>query len=223
LAAAPRQAGRKRPEGLVVAVAPSDFREAVRERRLGNHLFFTVDASGSMGARGRMAASKGAVMSLLLDAYQTRDQVALIVFRRDKAQVALPPTPSVDLAGKLLSELPVGGRTPLSSALALTFREVSNVLAKNPLARPIVVLVTDGRGNLALEEGAKPVEEAWRLAEIMARDQRVQYIVVDTEEPGAISFGLAGILAGKLGASLRRASDLKARTLVDLVRGHGGP
>ncbi|MDR2455747.1 MAG: VWA domain-containing protein, partial [Deltaproteobacteria bacterium] len=175
-----------------------------------------------MGARGRMAASKGAVMSLLLDAYQKRDQVALVAFRRDKAKVSLPLTPSIDLAGKLLSEMPVGGRTPLSSALAVTWREVMNALAKNPLARPIVVLITDGRGNVAISEGAKPLEEAWRLAEVMAKDKRVQLIVVDTEEPGAVTFGLAKILADKLQAAYYKTEGLKAKTLVELVRDRTG-
>ena len=223
MAAAPRQAGRAKPPGLAISIAPSDFREAIRERRLGNHLFLTVDASGSMGARGRMAASKGAVMSLLLDAYQKRDQVALISFRRDQAKVSLPLTPSIDLAGKLLAEMPVGGRTPLSSALAVTWREVMNALSKNPLARPIVLLITDGRGNVALTEGAKPLEEAWRLAEVMARDKRVQIIVVDTEEPGAVSFGLAKVLADRLQAVYYKTEGLKAKTLVELIRSQTGP
>ena len=223
MAAAPRQAGRAKPPGLAISIAPADFREAIRERRLGNHLFLTVDASGSMGARGRMAASKGAVMSLLLDAYQKRDQVALISFRRDQAKVSLPLTPSIDLAGKLLAEMPVGGRTPLSSALAVTWREVMNALSKNPLARPIVLLITDGRGNVALTEGAKPLEEAWRLAEVMARDKRVQIIVVDTEEPGAVSFGLAKVLADRLQAVYYKTEGLKAKTLVELIRSQTGP
>ena len=134
-------------------------------------MFFTVDASGSMGARGRMAASKGAVMSLLLDAYQKRDRVALISFRRDDASLNLPLTSSVDLAGKLLAEMPVGGRTPLSAGLARTWREVGRALFKNPLARPIVLVITDGRGNVALNGGAEnPRREALRLAEVMSRD-----------------------------------------------------
>ena len=204
---------------MAVAIEASDLREAIRERRLGNHLFLAVDASGSMGARGRMAASKGAVMSLLLDAYQKRDQVALISFRRDKAQVALPLTPSIDLAGKLLSEMPVGGRTPLGPALALTWREVVNALAKNPLARPIVIVITDGRANSPLREGANPLEEAFALAGALSRDRRVKYIVVDTESPGAVRFNLARRLAERLGADYLKTEDLKARTLVDLVRG----
>ncbi|MDR1658370.1 MAG: magnesium chelatase subunit D family protein [Deltaproteobacteria bacterium] len=217
-AAAPYQLNREKRPGLTVAIEPPDFREAIREKKMGNYLFFTVDASGSMGARGRMAASKGAVMSLLLDAYQKRDQVALITFRRDQAQVNLPLTSSIDLAGKLLAEMPVGGRTPLSSALTVTSREVRNALSKNPLARPIVIIITDGRGNVSLEENVNPVKEALRLAEVMTREKRVKYIVVDTEEPGAVTFGLAQKLADKLLAVYLKTENLKSKTLVDLVK-----
>jgi magnesium chelatase subunit D len=220
-AAAPHQLGRIKPDGLSVALEKSDLRECVREKKIGNYLFFMVDASGSMGARGRMAASKGAVMSLLLDAYQKRDQVALISFRRTEATVNLPLTTSVDLAGKLLAELPVGGRTPLSAGLATIYREVRNALLKNPLARPIVLLITDGRANVPLDaakSSSKPFEEALRLARAMALESRVKYLVVDTEEPGIITFGLARKLAEELGAEYFKTGDLLAKTLVDIVK-----
>jgi magnesium chelatase subunit D len=203
---------------MAVVLTDQDIRGKIREKRIGNFLFFTVDASGSMGARGRMAASKGAVMSLLLDAYQKRDRVAMISFRRGEAVVNLPPTPSVDLAGKLLADMPVGGRTPLSAGLAKTFEQVRNVLLKNPAARPIVILITDGKSNVALGRG-KPVEEALGLAAAMARDERIHHIVVDTEDPGLVTFGLARRLAAALSAEYFKIDDLKAKTLVDIVKG----
>ncbi|MDR1920947.1 MAG: magnesium chelatase subunit D family protein [Candidatus Adiutrix sp.] len=218
-AAAPYQLSRPRTAGLAVTLTPADIREKEREKRLGNFLFFTVDASGSMGARGRMAASKGAIMSLLLDAYQKRDRVALISFRRGEASLNLPLTASIDLAGKLLAELPVGGRTPLSAGLSRTWLELRNALTKNPLARPIVVLITDGRSNVALGEG-KPLDEALRLASVMGRDERIKYIVVDTEEPGAVTFGLASQLAAALSAAYFKINDLKADALVNIVKGN---
>jgi magnesium chelatase subunit D len=220
-AAAPYQIQRDKRPNLAITLTTSDIRERVREKKMGNHLFFMVDASGSMGARGRMAASKGAIMSLLLDAYQKRDQVALISFRRNEAKVNLPLTTSVDLAGKLLAEMPVGGRTPLSAGLVRTYREVQNILLKNPLARPIVILITDGRGNVSLEgesQGLAPLEEALRLARSMSLEKRVKYAVVDTEEPGIIRFGLAVKLAEALGAEYFQTEDLKAQTLVNIVR-----
>ena len=172
-----------------------------------------------MGARGRMAASKGAVMSLLLDAYQKRDRVALISFRRHEAKLNLPLTASVDLAGRLLAEMPVGGRTPLSAGLSRTWAEVGKALRKNPLARPIVLIITDGRSNVALDgHGENPLREAWRLARAMRREERVKYIVVDTEEAGAVRFGLAAQLAGALGADYFKINELKAEALVSIVR-----
>jgi magnesium chelatase subunit D len=217
-AAAPYQKSRSADRGLCVKLTDADIRGKIREKRIGNFLCFAVDASGSMGARGRMAASKGAVMSLLLDAYQKRDRVAMISFRRNEAVVNLPPTPSVDLAGKLLAELPVGGRTPLSAGLAKTFEQVRNLLLKDPTARPIVILITDGKSNVALADG-KPVDEALRLAAAMGRDERVQHIVVDTEEAGLVTFGLARRLAAALQARYFKIDDLKARSLVDIVKG----
>lgn len=217
-AAAPYQKQRRNGSGLCVILTARDIRGKIREKRIGNFLFFLVDASGSMGARGRMAASKGAVMSLLLDAYQKRDRVAMISFRRNEALVNLPPTTSVDLAGKLLAEMPVGGRTPLSAGLAKTHEQVRNVLLKDPVARPIVILITDGKSNVALSD-QNPVEEALGLAAAMTRDERIRYIVVDSEEAGLVSFGLARRLAAALQAQYFKIDDLKAKTLVDIVKG----
>ncbi|BBO92444.1 putative cobaltochelatase [Desulfosarcina ovata] len=217
-AAAPYQKARGNGNGLCVKLADADIREKIREKRIGNFLLFAVDASGSMGARGRMAASKGAVMSLLLDAYQKRDRVGMISFRRNEATVNLPPTTSVDLAGKLLAEMPVGGRTPLSAGLAKTFEQVRNVLLKDPSSRPIVILITDGKSNVAFGE-EKPVDEALRLATAMGRDERVQHIVVDTEEAGLVTFGLALRLATALQARYFKIDDLKAQSLVNIVKG----
>jgi magnesium chelatase subunit D len=220
-AAAPHQLARRGDASPAIVLTPTDMREKVREKRLGNHLFFTVDASGSMGAKGRMAASKGAVMSLLLDAYQKRDRVALISFRRHEARLNLPLTTSVELAGKFLAEMPVGGRTPLSAGLSRTWTEVRKLLAKNPLARPIALFITDGRSNVALKgPGENPLREAWRLAEAMRQEARAKYVVVDTEEAGAVTFGLAAELADALGADYFKLNDLKAEALVDIVRGY---
>jgi len=219
-AAAPHQLSRGKKEGMCVNLASADFRGKVREKRVGNFLLFVVDASGSMGARGRMAASKGAVMSLLLDAYQKRDRVGLITFRRDEAYVNLPPTTSVELAGKLLAEMPVGGRTPLSAGLAKSYEQVRSVLGKDPSARPIVIFITDGKSNVALGN-AKPVDEAMQLAQALAfKEQRAQYIVVDTEESGMVSFGLAKRLAAVMEAEYFKIDQLKSQSLVNIVKEH---
>ena len=216
-AAAPYQLRRHDKGGLAVVLRTEDIREKIREKRVSNFLLFLVDASGSMGARGRMTASKGAIMSLLLDAYQKRDRVALVTFRKHEAVVNLPPTASIDLAASLLREMPVGGRTPLSAGLAKAHEVLRNYLLRDPTARPIVILITDGKANAALGELA-PLEEAMVLAGRLAADARIQFIVVDTETQGLIRFGLAQKLAGAMNARYFQVEDLKADTLRDIVK-----
>ncbi len=217
-AAAPFQLQRKNNGHLSIILKDQDIREKIREKRMGNFLLFLVDASASMGARGRMAASKGAIMSLLLDAYQKRDKVTMVTFRKNEAFVNLAPTSSVELAGRLLSEMPVGGRTPLSSGLVKGFELLRNHLIREPEARPIAIIITDGRGNVSLGN-KKPFQEAMDLAGRIALEDRIQFIVVDSESQGAVSFGLAQKLAGQLNAEYFKIQDLKANQLVDIVKG----
>jgi magnesium chelatase subunit D len=214
-AAAPHQM--KRSGDLAVQLTSDDFRFKIREKRIGNLLLFLVDASGSMGARGRMAASKGAVMSLLLDAYQKRDKVAMVTFRRNEAGVNLPITNSVELAGKLLADMPVGGRTPLSAGLIKGYEQMRNFLIREPTGRPIVIILTDGKGNVSLGDD-KPVDEMLKLGTAMAGEKRAKYIVVDTEEDGLVTFDLARKLAGALEAEYFKIKDMQAEELVNIVR-----
>jgi len=216
-AAAPFQ--KARGGSLMINLCPEDFRYRIRERRLGNLLLFIVDASGSMGARGRMAATKGAVMSLLLDAYQKRDKVAMVSFRRDSAWLNLPVTGSVELAGKLLAEMPVGGRTPLSAGLAKGYEQLRNYFSKEPWARPIVIIITDGKCNVSIGK-ERPVDEMLKMASAMGKEKRATYIVVDTEEEGVVTFDLASRLAAALGGSYFKIKDLQAEELVHIVRGN---
>ncbi|MGD9367147.1 MAG: putative cobaltochelatase [Desulfobacteraceae bacterium] len=217
-AAAPYQLRRKNGNGLAVVLQQEDIRGKIREKRIGNFLLFIVDASGSMGARGRMVASKGAIMSLLLDAYQKRDRVAMVSFRKDEAVVNLPPTASIELAANLLKEMPVGGRTPLSAGLASSYEVLRNYLLREPTARPIAIIITDGKSNMALGE-KNPLDEAFAFAERLAMDQRIRFIVVDTETKGLVTFGLAQKLAGAMNAQYFKIEDLKADTLLNIVKG----
>lgn len=214
-AAAPQQANRT--GSMAIKLSTEDFRFKIREKRIGNLLLFLVDASGSMGARGRMAASKGAIMSLLLDAYQKRDKVTMISFRRQDAAVNLPMTNSVELAGKLLSKMAVGGRTPLSAGLIKGYEQMRNYLTREPTGRPIIIILTDGKNNVSLGND-KPVDEMLKLAAGMANEKRAKYIVVDTEEEGIVTFGLAQKLAGALGADYFKIKDLQAEELVNIVQ-----
>ncbi len=216
-AAAPYQLRRENRNSLAVVIRPDDVREKIREKRVGNFLLFLVDASGSMGARGRMAASKGAIMSLLLDAYQKRDRIAMVSFRKDKAIVNLPPTSSIDLAARLLREMPVGGKTPLSAGLAKSYEVLRNYLTREPTARPIAIVITDGKANVALGE-KRPMEETLDLAERLSAESRIRFIVIDTESQGLVHFGLAQTLAGTMNAQYFRIEDLKADTLLNIAK-----
>ena len=145
-AAAPYQRMRE-DNGCALNIQKEDLRQKVREKRIGNTFLFAVDASGSMGARERMRAVKGAIFYMLQDAYQKRDRVGMIGFRRQKAEVLLPITRSVDLAQKCLAEMPTGGKTPLADGLATSLLTLAKLNKKDRELEPILVLVTDGRAN----------------------------------------------------------------------------
>ena len=132
------------PASAESPVLAADLREAVREQRAGNLIVLAVDASGSMGADRRMEAAKGAVLSLLLDAYQRRDKVAMVTFRGDAAEVVLKPTSSVEVARARLAELPTGGRTPLAAGI-LAALDLATAPGRSAAHRPLLVLFTDGR------------------------------------------------------------------------------
>ena len=147
-----------------VTLAPADLRQAVREGREGNLVLFAVDASGSMAARQRMRAVKGAVLSLLLDAYQRRDKVGLVTFRGAGAELALPPTSSVEAAARRLTSLATGGRTPLAAGLAKAARVLAAERLRDPRRRALLVVVTDGRatsGSDADLTGPRPCWPGW--------------------------------------------------------------
>jgi magnesium chelatase subunit D len=203
-AAAPHQLGRGRGGGGLV-LRRTDLREHVREGREGNLVVFCVDASGSMGARRRMAAVKGAVLSLLRDAYQRRDRLALIAFRGAGAELVLPPTSSAAAAAERLRLLATGGRTPLAAGLARAGELIAAERLRDPLRRPLLVVVSDGRANA----GGDPLAAAHPLAA-----SGVAALVVDSEE-GPLRLGLAGELARALAAPCIRLEELAAasRTL----------
>ncbi|MFD7697191.1 putative cobaltochelatase [Streptomyces sp. NPDC059805] len=210
-AAAPHQRARGR-SGPGLVVRRDDLRQATREGREGNLVLFVVDASGSMAARQRMGAVKGAVLSLLLDAYQRRDKVGLVTFRGSAADVALPPTSSVDAAAARLETLPTGGRTPLAAGLLRAHEVLRVERLRDPARRPLVVLVTDGRAT----GGPEPVALAGRAARLFAADG-VASVVVDCES-GPVRLGLAGQLAGELGGTAVTLDELRADSIAGLVK-----
>ncbi|MEY7976167.1 putative cobaltochelatase [Streptomyces pilosus] len=210
-AAAPHQRARGR-SGPGLVIRRDDLRQAVREGHESNLVLFVVDASGSMAARQRMSAVKGAVVSLLLDAYQRRDKVGLVTFRGSAAEVALPPTSSVDAAAARLESLPTGGRTPLAAGLLKAHDVLRVERLRDPARRALVVVVTDGRAT----GGPEPVALASRAARLFAADG-VASVVVDCES-GPVRLGLAGRLAGELGGSAVTLDELRADSIAGLVR-----
>ncbi|MGA4946322.1 putative cobaltochelatase [Streptomyces cinereoruber] len=221
-AAAPHQKARGRT-GRGLVVRRDDLRQATREGREGNLVLFAVDASGSMAARQRMSAVKGAVLSLLLDAYQRRDKVGLVTFRGRDAEVALPPTSSVDAAAARLEQLPTGGRTPLSAGLLKAHDVLRVERLRDPSRRALLVVVTDGRATGGRAAG-DPVALAARAARLHAAEGTAS-VVVDCET-GPVRLGLAGRLALELGGTAVTLDELRADAIAGLVRdvqtGHAG-
>ena len=201
---------------------PWDIREKVRETKTGSLILFVVDASGSMGAQRRMVAVKGAILSLLLDAYQRRDRVGLISFRGTSAEVILPPTSSVDLAEQHLQEMPTGGRTPLSRGLYLALDVIETEKMKDRDVLPLIVLLSDGRANVAMGTSGEgrpkclPMDEAKAVAALV-QQQHIPAAVVDTEVD-FIRLGLAQPIAEAMGAHYLKLEDLQADSLADAVR-----
>jgi len=191
---------------------PDDIRRAIREGREGNLVIFVVDASGSMAARDRMAAVGGATLSLLRDAYQRRDKVAVITFRRADARLLLPPTSSAHIAGRRLARFDTGGKTPLAEGLLAARELIVRERARDRARRPLVVVLTDGRATA----GPDPLGRS-RIAASRLVAEGVAAVVVDCET-SHVRLGLARELARQLGAPSVRLEQLHADHLMRAVR-----
>jgi magnesium chelatase subunit D len=224
-AGAPHQPARHRGRetDLAVSLRPSDLRERVRESSPRNLVVFVVDGSGSMGTSDRMSTAKGAVRSLLGDAYRNRDLVSLVGFRGADAAVHLPPTSSVKRAGRELAALPTGGRTPLAAGLTRGLAVIERERRQRQAVSPLLVLVTDGRPTHADE--ASPVEAAMDAASRVGAAE-VSGICFDTEQ-GPVRMGHVRRLAEAMGARYHRLDEFDSGTVSATVRevidGGSGP
>ena len=214
-AAAPYQKWREK-NGLALAIRSEDIRSKVREKRTGNIFLFAVDASGSMGARERMKTVKGVILKILLEAYQKRDRVGMIAFRKNQAEVLLPVTKSVDFAQKKLATMPTGGKTPLAKGLEKAEDVLDMIYRQDPMQDPVLIVITDGRATTPLVPGGDATTEAMNEAERIAK-RKLPVAVIDTEN-GFVKLGLAKKLAQKMDASYFRVDKLSEDSLLRVWR-----
>ena len=233
-AAAPHQLRRRQsapahPRAL--QLESQDLRQKVRERKTGNLIVFVVDASASMDAEQRMMATRGAIISLLRHAYVRRDKVALVAFSGRSARIVLRPTSSVDLAERRMERLSIGGTTPLTHGLVTALKLIKTERLRDPHVYPLLVLISDGRGNISLF-GEEPLLEAQRCAAQIKSDG-IRAMVIDStrdfsHQPGharsriaslygAYAFNVCGDLAERLGGRYYGLLDLSQNAIVESV------
>lgn len=215
-AAAPFQSKRtEQRKRMAFAIEKHDLQRKVRVKRMANLVLFLVDASWSMAVAERMNATKGAILSLLADAYQRRDRVGLIVFQKDRATLVLPPTNSIQLAQRALVDIPVGGKTPLSAGLFMAVDVLKREKQLHPDVQPLLIVLTDGAGNVSIGT-LPPNDEAYHFAELIAVD-KVRSLVINMEH-AAFDQGLAQKLADHLEAPCFSLSEMKAENLYHTVK-----
>ncbi|HID96343.1 MAG TPA: VWA domain-containing protein [Candidatus Latescibacteria bacterium] len=197
-----------------LSVQPQDLREKVRERKKAAVITFVVDASGSMGAQRRMEVAKGAVMELLAESYQKRDKVAFIAFRGQDAHLLLPPTSGIERAAQCLRELPTGGKTPLPAGLNKALEVLLNELKRDESIIPVLVLVSDGKGNVPIKEDVRKEVEALATK---IRERRIHLVVIDSGG-GFLRLGYNKQIAQIADGEYCNLEELNVREVVSVVR-----
>ena len=210
---------RLRPRGKSrVSVKSEDFRVKRFRSKAGTLFIFAVDASGSM-ALNRMRQAKGAVHALLTQAYIHRDKVSLITFRGESAEVALPPTNSVELLRRAVDQIPTGGGTPIAATLLRTM-EIAEAARRKGFKNICLVLLTDGRANIGLRGNRQAVEQELQLLSLSLADQKIQSLVIDTQR-SFLSHGPGENLAGWLGGRYLYLPNASADQLARAAVGAG--
>jgi magnesium chelatase subunit D len=196
-----------------IRITTPDIREKMRVQPTGAAILFLLDASGSMGANRRMVLTKGIMLSLLTDAYYKRDQVALLAFRAAQTELMLPFTRSPHVVIRKLRSLAVGGKTPLGLGLKEAEILLRRQSLKNAQQETLLVVVSDGKGNVALEYD-DPYDEAMHYAQVLG-ERGIESVFVDTEEDPC-SFGYGRHLARAMGAHYLLAEDIVKRGVIEL-------
>nr|WP_250543639.1 VWA domain-containing protein [Methanocaldococcus lauensis] len=206
---------KKSKKKLAIYLEKEDLMEKVREKKISSYILFVVDASGSMGAMRRMEAAKGAIVSLLLDAYQKRNKIGMIAFRKDKAELILPFTSSVELGEKLLKDLPTGGKTPLADAFVKSYEVFDRELRKNPNIIPIMIVISDFKPNVAISKDY--IKEVFDACEKIA-EREINVVLIDTEPQSFIKIGIGKELADRFGFKYYKIDDLSKDTIVNICK-----
>jgi magnesium chelatase subunit D len=210
---------RLRPRGKSrVSVKSEDFRVKRFRSKAGTLFIFAVDASGSM-ALNRMRQAKGAVHALLTQAYIHRDKVSLVTFRGESAEVALPPTNSVELLRRAVDQIPTGGGTPIAATLLRTM-EIAEAARRKGFKNICLVLLTDGRANIGLRGNRQAVEQELQLLSLSLANQKIQSLVIDTQR-SFLSHGPGENLAGWLGGRYLYLPNASADQLARAAVGAG--
>lgn len=215
-AAAPFQRYRKK-NGMAIALRKGDLKWKIRQGKVSNLIVIVVDSSGSIGANKRMIEVKGAVLSLLKDSYVRRDKVALVAFRGEKSEVLLPPTNNVERAYKLLDEMQTGGRSPLNAGIIKGYEIIKSQLRKDKSIMPMLIIISDCKGNVSLDASLKPNEELKEIAEAIRKDTVINTIVIDVEKKGVMSFGKAKILSENIGATYVCLENLRRDDILSTI------
>ena len=217
-AAAPFQKQRaelRRDRQVAFAIRGDDFHKKVRVRKTSNLILFLVDGSWSMAVAERISATKGAILSLLTDAYQRRDRVGLVVFQKDRATLVLAPTNSVLLAQRALANIPIGGKTPLPAGLQMAYEVIQREKILHPDVQPLLIVLTDGAGNVSL--GKRPIQEEIKELSGLFAAEKIHSVVINMEQK-LFDQGLAQKLADAMGAVCYTLEDLKGETLYETVQ-----
>ncbi len=207
-------------KGLVVKVEVGDLHSKVRERKVGNLLLFVVDCSASMGTQRRILATQGAILALLIDAYQRRDRVGLVTFREQSAAVVLRPTSSIELAKAAFQCLDIGGTTPVSRGLLTAYELIEQELRRERNLLPVVILISDGHANVSMGD-LDPDKEAALVGE-MIRARKIRAIVLGTAGQGwrmsdGSIFAPAQELALAMGGEFYPMDELTAEAILQVI------